>query len=174
MTFVFHASQIHGGLTDAMRDYATRELDWLDRCLAPDTPVTISVTPEGAHTLCVKLSAVLSDDHHIRMTERSDDFYIAMHMLSARLRETVNQHNAKRDDKRQAPAEITVSEPHDDDPIVRRKLILASPMTESAAMAEAERLGHAWFAFRDLDQPGTPLVLLYSRFAGGWGVAELK
>lgn len=174
MSFVFHASQIHGGLTDAMRDYATRELDWLDRCLASDTPVTISVTPEGTRTLCVRLSAVLSDDHHIRMTERAEDFYLAMHVLSARLRETVNQYNAKRDDKRQTAAEITVSEPHDDDPIVRRKLIIASPMSEAAAIDEAERLGHAWFAFRDLDQSGQPLVLLYNRFAGGWGIAELK
>ena len=175
MTFVFHASQIHGGLTDAMRDYATRELDWLDRCLAPDTPVTISVMPEGAHTLCVKLSAVLSDDHHIRMTERSEDFYIAMHMLAARLQETVSQYTDKQTDRKQKGAPVmNVETETESDPIVRRKLILASPMTESAAMAEAERLGHAWFAFRDLDQSGQPLVLLYCRFAGGWGIAELK
>lgn len=174
MKITFNASQIHGGLTDAMRTYAEQELAWLDRSLAPDTCVRISVTPESARTLCVKCSAVLADDHHIRMSESAEDFYLAIHTLSARMRETVNQHNAKHNDHRQAHAETAVELPEEDDLIVRRKVILASPMTENEAIAEAERLGHAWFAFRNADQAGQPLTLLYSRFSGGWGTAELK
>jgi len=92
--------------------------------------------------------------------------HIAAHTIYKGLEEAAKKHLKERTDKRQSGGSSSVDaiEPA---LIDRRKTIIASPMSETEAIEQAEALGHSWFAFRNTDLPGTPLSLLYSRVVGG-------
>lgn len=89
------------------------------------------------------------------------------------LEDAAKRHLRLRTDNRQASAKPE-TEMQETGPVVRRKAIVASSMSEKEAISQAEALGHSWFAFRNADLPGEPLSLLYSRVAGGWGIAEMR
>lgn len=173
MQIIIHASQIHGGLTPAMQSYLEKTLKALEEYTAPGSTINISAVPAGPHTIEVNASMVLKDNYHVRRSEKSEDFYIAAHEIYKSLEDAAKRHLKERTDKRQAGAKA-VTETPEASLVARRKTIIASPMSEADAIAQAEALGHSWFAFRDIDLPGEPLSLLYSRVAGGWGIAEMK
>lgn len=173
MRILINAAQVHGGLTPAMQSFLEKELADLEEYIAPDSAVSVSVSPDGPHMLSVNASIVLRDNYHVRRTEKSEDFYIAAHSIYRSLEEAAKRHLQLRTDKRQAAAKPE-TEMQETGPVVRRKTIIASSMSEKEAISQAEALGHSWFAFRNADLPGEPLSLLYSRVAGGWGIAEMR
>lgn len=173
MRVLINASRVHGGLTPAMQAFLEKELADLEEYLAPDSAVSVSVVPDGPRAIAVNASMVLKDNYHVRRSKTSEDFYIAAHTIYKGLEEAAKKHLNERTDKRQSGGSSSVDaiEPA---LIDRRKTIIASPMSETEAIEQAEALGHSWFAFRNTDLPGTPLSLLYSRVVGGWGIAELR
>lgn len=173
MRVIINASRIHGGLTPAMQSFLEKELADLEEYLAPDSAVSVSVVPDGPRAIAVNASMVLKDNYHIRRSEKSEDFYIAARKIYKSLDDAAKRHLQERTDKRQAGTKAKVEMP-EASLIARRKTIIASTMSEAEAIAQAEALGHSWFAFRNADLPGEPLSLLYGRVAGGWGIAELR
>ena len=173
MRVLINASRVHGGLTPAMQAFLEKELADLEEYLAPDSAVSVSVVPDGPRTISVNASMVLKDNYHIRRSEKSEDFYSAAHEIYKSLDDAAKRHLQERTDKRQAGTKAKVEMP-EASLIARRKTIIASTMSEAESIAQAEALGHSWFAFRNADLPGEPLSLLYSRVSGGWGIAELR
>ena len=168
-----NATAMHGGATPAMKELAEQKLAFLDGRIADYSTVRVAVVPEGNRGMIVTASIVTPDDHHIRMSQAGTDFYEIMPQLAVRLRETLNQHKEKVTDAAHGSG-AGMGADAADALSTREKCIVASEMSEEAAVAEAEALGHSWFVFRNVDFVDTPLSIVYQRVAGGWGVMILR
>lgn len=156
-----------------MQELAETKFAFLDGRIAEGSVVRLKIEPDGKHALESTVSVVAPDNRHIRISQSGADYYAVIPQLASRLRETLNQYT----ERMHAPAKVKA---HDDIhapaelPITRQKVIIAETMRESEAIAEAEALGHSWFAFRDADVPHAPTAVLYQRVAGGWGIAWIN
>lgn len=171
-----NASAVHGGATDSMRALAEEKLSFLDGRIADDSIVRLTVAPEGKHSLALTVSVTAPDDYHIRLTQVGADYYTALPQLASRLKETLNQHAERMNDRAKRGGEAGADDTHAPEPlpITRHKVVIASAMRESEAIAEAEALGHSLFVFRDTDVTDAPLSLIYQRVEGGWGLMQIR
>lgn len=164
----------HGGVTPAMRELAEKKFSFLDGRVAEDSGARLTVSPEG-QCISVDVEVTTLDHHRISMAHGGRDFYTIIPQLAASLKETLNQYDDKRHTEYQrvgdVPEEAECSGPSDLDGF---RVVIASEMNEYDAIAEAEREGHRWYAFRDIELVDTPIAIVYQRADNSWATAVIR
>lgn len=164
----------HGGVTPAMQELAEKKFDFLDGRVANDSDARLTVSQEGQN-ISVTVAVITLDHHRISMEHRGRDFYTIIPQLASSLKETISQY----DDKRHTSYQLAGDEPEDADCSVPPDLddfrvVIASEMNEGDAIAEAEREGHRWYAFRDIELVDTPIAIVYKRADNSWATAVIR
>ena len=162
-------------ITDSMKSIVSEKLNSLSKFIDEDTEVSVKVTQKKIE---VKLVVMLVyNGKLIKVTERDEDFYVAVDKMTDTLKMQVKKLHALKV-KRETDQSKTIrtyfdeniedeilEEPH----ISKRKHIRLSPMTESEAIEIMESLGHSAFVFLNADNDCC-ISLLYKRNDGDYGI----
>jgi putative sigma-54 modulation protein len=107
--------------------------------------------------------------------ERAEDITKATDKITSVLTRQLEKHKGKLYDRGRgnplARGKFRQSEAENPDKkVVKTKRFIIEPMTQEAAIAEMERLGHSFFLFYDADV--SEVHLLYRRKDGNYGIIE--
>ena len=163
-------------ITEGMKTAIENKLESLDKFIDDDTEISVKVTQKKLEVKIVVM--VIYNGKLIKITERDDDFYVALDKVVDTLKMQVKkQHTLKvkreNDQSKTIRTYFTedledeVDEPH----IVKRKDIELQPLTEAEAIQEMESLGHNAFVFLDADYQGC-VSMIYKRNDGNYGILQ--
>ena len=171
------AHKVHGGQSQGMQEYAEKKFAFLGKHLSEDDPVKITVEPLKGEKTKIVLSFVTNDNHHFRVcAEDEGDFYIVTDIVKDKAKSQLERHLSKKDKIQRKGIKSEYKDMLDEAcevPIVKRKVIEASVMSEPQAIEEMERLGHNWFIFRNLDNENA-VSLVYLRTDDQYGVVTIE
>jgi putative sigma-54 modulation protein len=114
----------------------------------------------------------------LRSEERSGDIYTSIDAALDKLHRRVEKYKGKRQHGRGVPDPLVpetegenLTEPSDDQPIVRRKKFILEPMSEMEAIEQMHLLGHEdFFIFQNVHS--AMVNVIYRRRDGTYGILE--
>lgn len=122
----------------------------------------------------------------IRVSESDADMYVAIDKAADNVSRQLRKFKTKIVDRRQAGAVEPIFSPatsgelnldelmdeltHDDDALVREKIIDFTVLTEEQALVQTDLLGHDFFVFTNADTGLTNII--YHRKNGGYGIIK--
>jgi putative sigma-54 modulation protein len=167
-------------ITAAVNKYIERKFNKLNKHLPDIIDIKVEVSEEQTKSREQRYliratvnSGVGKSVFHAE--ERAEDIMKATDKITAVLTRQLEKHKGKLYDRgrgnplargkfQQPEAEITARK------VVKTKRFIIEPMTQEAAIAEMERLGHNFFLFYDAD--ANEVHLLYRRKDGNYGIIE--
>jgi putative sigma-54 modulation protein len=167
-------------ITAAVNKYIERKFNKLNKHLPDIIDIKVEVSEEQTKSREQRYliratvnSGVGKSVFHAE--ERAEDIMKATDKITAVLTRQLEKHKGKLYDRgrgnplargkfQQPEAEITARK------VVKTKRFIIEPMTQEAAIAEMERLGHNFFLFYDAD--ASEVHLLYRRKDGNYGIIE--
>lgn len=158
-------------ITDGMKEVMKKKLAFLEKFLSDETRVSVKVTQKKIEIKLVIM--VIYNDRLIKITERDNDFYVAVDKAVDTLKTQIKkQHTLKvKREKDQSETIRTYFENDNEEisKIVKRKTVLLVPMTEEEAINEMEELGHNSFVFLNADYHQV-VSMVYRRNDGNYGI----
>lgn len=189
---------IHGRnirITDSLEDYARRKIDRLDRYLPNIANIRIDLSSEhtrrGENMVAAQITirhqrgAILRveekifGDIQVAIDSAVDKMYRQIQRFKGKHRRKGNTRftatleeldiaEAIPDMEEYVESETLIETPVEGTPIIRRKDISVTAMSETEAIEQMELLSHAFFVFFNSDTGG--VNILYRRNSGGYGV----
>lgn len=189
---------IHGRnirITDSLEDYARRKIDRLDRYLPNIANIRVDLSSEHTRRGENMVAAQITIRHQrgaiLRVEEKIfGDIQVAIDSAVDKMYRQIQRFKGKHQRKGSTRFTATLEEldiaeaipdveeyveeeraaeaPPEETPIIRRKEIALSAMSEAEAIEQMELLSHAFFVFFNADTGG--INILYRRNSGGYGV----
>ena len=161
-------------ISNYLRRLVDEKLSKLDRYLAADTEVKVTVSQEKTRFIVEVL--IPTDRGLIRAEEVTGDMYASIDNVVDKLEKQITHHRTKLEKSLKADAfsgAFAEGDDTDEDEgprIVRYKKVPVKPMDEEEALLQAELLGHSFYVFTNA---GTGEVnVLYKRKDGNYGLIE--
>jgi putative sigma-54 modulation protein len=177
-------------LTEALKDYASKRLNRLDRYFDKVGQLEVSFSVENNPRIKarnrVEVTSNLPGGGTLRAEEAAEDMYAAVDLVVEKLERQVKKYKERLGDKHRAPTARDVAnaspgpapapEPGSDGDarleIVRKKRFAMRPMTPEDAALQMEALGHAFFVFKDLETEA--ICVIYKRRDERYGLIETR
>lgn len=161
-------------ITDALRDYATKKVDRLNKYFDRPVEAQVMLTVEKErHT--VEVTATV-DGLILRGEESSPDMYASIDLVADKLEKQIDRYKTRisrrlRSNGFKNGAAIPAPVEEDDGPrIVRSKRFSMKPMPEEEAVLQMNLLNHDFFVFLNADTDRFAVV--YKRKDGNYGLIE--
>ena len=167
----------HGGVPEAVTEYAERKLMKLERLFHRPPSVELLGTYERGQYV-VELN-VDGDGVFLRSEERCPELHAAIDNVTSKLDRQVKRFKERvRDDHRkptrETPEAAVAPEPDADEPfrprIARRKHYVMKPMHAEDAARQLEMIDHPFFVFRNVETGDVSVI--YRRRDGSYGLIE--
>jgi len=163
--FKIVTTKIKGTTTDGMKAAIEKKFDFLDN---DNHEVKVTVESAGKR-IKTSVSFVDKYNHHYRLSESDEDFYVALDRLKDKSKRALREYNDKRKDKKKK----VVKENYEEMPLVaREKFIITTPMSVDDAITEMDNLGHTWFVFKNIDT--NEINIVYVRFDNTYGIMVVR
>ncbi|HEY4399521.1 MAG TPA: ribosome-associated translation inhibitor RaiA [Lactobacillaceae bacterium] len=166
-------------VTEALRDYAQKRLDKLNRYLEGDATANVNLrvyphdkSSKAEVTVLLPTIVLRAEDHH-------DDLYEALDRVADKLERQIRKYKTRINRKtrdtgfkgivdpiEEVPAEVE----SDETTIVRTKNVDLKPMSAEEAALQMDLLGHTFFVYQDADSDATNIV--YKRRDGKYALIE--
>ncbi|MFO7173576.1 MAG: ribosome-associated translation inhibitor RaiA [Bacillota bacterium] len=159
-------------VTAALREYAQKKLNKLDRYLQEpaDAQVTFSVE-RGRHI--VEVTIPVRDGYLLRGEEATDDMYASIDLVVEKLEKQIHKYRS-RFRRKGGPAQTGIppagQEEAEGDRIVRVKRFALKPQTVEEAVMQMNLLGHDFYVFTNAETGQVNVV--YRRKDGNYGLIE--
>lgn len=163
--FKIVTTKIRGTTTDGMKAAIEKKFNFLN---SDNQEVKVTVESAG-NRIKTSLSFVDKYNHHYRISESDQDFYVTLDRLKDKSKRALREYNDKRKDQKRK----VVKENYEELPLVaKEKMIITTPMSLDDAITEMDNLGHNWFVFRNMDTDEINIV--YIRFDNTYGVMVVR
>ena len=177
-------------LTEALKEYASKRLNKLDRYFDRVGQLEVSFSVESNPRIKarnrVEVTSNLPGGGTLRAEEAADDMYAAVDLVVEKLERQVKKYKERLVDKHRVPtgkdATSAVREPapevvagSDGDSrleILRKKRFAMRPMTPEDAALQMEALGHSFFVFKDAETEA--ICVIYKRRDDSYGLIETR
>ena len=178
MKFVFTDKKVN--LPDKVHAYAEKKVGKLDRYFKADAEAAIVFSVEKGRNN-VELT-IRSGGTIIRVAESTSDMFATIDAAVSSVERRLRRNKTRLEKRLRQDAftrsvdaeEISSFAPVSDEEeyhIVRTKRFPIKPMTVDEAVLQMDLLGHAFFAFKDVDQDGR-FAVVYKRNDGDYGLIE--
>ena len=178
MKFVFTDKKIN--LPNKVHAYAEKKVGKLDRYFKADTEAAMVFSVEKGRNN-VELT-IRSGGTIIRVAESTSDMFATIDAAVSSVERRLRRNKTRLEKRLRQDAftrsvdaeEISSFAPVSDEEeyhIVRTKRFPIKPMTVDEAVLQMDLLGHAFFAFKDVDQDGR-FAVVYKRNDGDYGLIE--
>ena len=178
MKFVFTDKKIN--LPNKVHAYAEKKVGKLDRYFKADTEAAMVFSVEKGRNN-VELT-IRSGGTIIRVAESTSDMFATIDAAVSSVERRLRRNKTRLEKRLRQDAftrsvdaeEVSSFAPVSDEEeyrIVRTKRFPIKPMTVDEAVLQMDLLGHAFFAFKDVDQDGR-FAVVYKRNDGDYGLIE--
>ena len=157
---------------------AERKLTKLDRYFSRDSEATVKVDRE--RELYVIEVTVNGASMSFRAQERSENSYQALDVAVDSIERQIRKHRTRLGKRiRENAFDRTSMAPDEELPeeeslrIVRTKRFTVHPLTPEEAVLQMEMLGHAFFAFRNVEDENR-ISIVYRRSGGDFGLIAIE
>lgn len=170
-------------LSDRVREYVEKKVGKLDRIVNNADEVRVDLasvkTARNASDRNVAQITIRGKKYILRTEERADDLLSAVDRAVEKMQRQITRYKEKhqrgRGDGRPASEVVPVPESEvtigDEEPIVRRKKFVLTPMDEMEAIEQMKLLGHEDF-FLFYNATTNAINVLYMRRNGTYGLIE--
>ena len=158
-------------VTDAIRDYAVRKIDKMEKYFENPDEVSVKVVFSIRGREQKVEITINSINFDLRSEVSHNDMYAAIDLAVDKLEQQMRKFKSKLMSKERV--EIVYDDIIDDDvleEVVKRKKVYLKPMDEEEAIMQMELLGHTFFVFKDIKTE--KVNVLYKRLDGAYGVIE--
>jgi len=163
---------------DSTKEYTEKKLKKLDKFFAGDCVVHVNYTLEKDDQCKVEVTADYGGII-FRAQETTKDFRESVDRIVDILIRQIRKHKTKLE-KRLKSSDFgfeqgfstTDSSDEDSDAIVRRKTVVAKPMSDDEAILQMNMVGHDFYVYRSDDDGKIRVV--YRRKAGDYGLIETE
>lgn len=161
-------------ITDGMRNYLEKKLNYFSKFLKEDDVITVSVsTRKNVQKLEIFFKY---DNQEVKVKMENADFYINVNKAMDVLKNKVGKlHSMKAKKSRESIKEEFMEEEfiEENSEIVKRKQFELKPMTEEEALLQIYLLGHHSYIFKNADREDK-ICLLYKRDDNEYGIIETE
>lgn len=161
-------------ITDGMRNYLEKKLNYFSKFLKEDDVITVSVsTRKNVQKLEIFFKY---DNQEVKVKLENADFYINVNKAMDVLKNKVGKlHSMKTKKSRESIKEEFMEEEfiEENSEIVKRKQFELKPMTEEEALLQIYLLGHHSYIFKNADREDK-ICLLYKRDDDEYGIIETE
>lgn len=173
MKFIIHGKNIE--VTDAIKTYIESKIGRLERYFSDtDLVSTVNVRVRGKDQI-VEVT-IPASKMILRAEEKNSDLYAAVDLVSDKLERQIRKNKTR---ARKNLKQTIIFNDFDDDSfdsvdesIVKRKKIIAKPMSEDEAILQMELIDHDFFLFKNCDT--NEFCVVYRRDDNGYGILEAK
>jgi len=161
-------------ITEGMRNYLEKKLNYFSKFLKEDDVITVSVsTRKNVQKLEIFFKY---DNQEVKVKMENADFYINVNKAMDVLKNKVGKlHSMKAKKSRESIKEEFMEEEfvEEKSEIVKRKQFELKPMTEEEALLQIYLLGHHSYIFKNANREDK-ICLLYKRDDNEYGIIETE
>lgn len=165
-------------VSDGIRNRIEKKTATMGRYLLPDTEMQVRLTKEKNNRRVVEITVPMGGGTVLRSeASASDNLFIAIDQALERIERQILKHRTRlekrlRDDafKDNVPEYLEEEPDTEERKIVRKKSFPVRPMSVEDAVIRMDMLGHAFYAFVNVDTGATNV--LYLRRDGNLGLLE--
>lgn len=154
---------VQGGISEAMKVYANKKLDFMD---------DLKLTIESINGEKIEVGASFTDkfNHHYRLSSIGDSYHEAIDLLKDKAKKSTKRYKEKVADKKHNK-HVDVIQELELPEVVKSKVLITSVMNQEDAIKEMEELGHDWYVYRNNEDE---ICILYKRYDGHLGIMITK
>ncbi|WP_300278503.1 ribosome hibernation-promoting factor, HPF/YfiA family [Peptacetobacter sp.] len=171
-------------LTQGIKENVEAKLSKLDKYVAPDTDVKVTVSARKGRQK-IEVTITPKNGHVIRAEESQENLYPAIDLIVDKLKIQLRKYKGKMQKRNKENQSIRFDtaeindiileediEEYKEEPfeIKRRKKINVKPMSEEEAVLQMELVGHDFYIFKNDETD--EIALVYKRKNGGYGIIE--
>ena len=175
MKFNIHGKKID--VTDSIKSYIEEKIGRLDKYFENPDEITATILIKLRGNDQVVEATINANKFILRGEESHKDLYASIDKVSDKIERQIRKNKTRMNKK--VSKDLTMDfvlnfeEPEENNNVVvKRKVIEDKPMSEEEAILQMELLGHAFFAFRNMET--NDVNILYKRKDGDYGILELK
>ena len=166
MKYIYNSGGASRKFTDAMKNAFSDHFDKLEKFLAEDEPVKVTLDKEG-NVFILKCQVVANNNKRVRTEFRGDDYYQLVDSSYDAIKKQLKKKREKSYWKERVVRET--ADLVEDEPLFKRmKHFILDPIHAEEAVDEMESLGSSWYAFRDTDN-NDKISVVYRRFDYSFG-----
>lgn len=175
MRFNIHGKKVE--VTEAIETYIETKIGKLDKYFENPEELTATVVIRIRNTEQIVEVTIPAKGVILRAEESHKDLYAAIDLVSEKIERQIRKnktrlrkHNKRKENIAEFILDFDIAQDQDEEVVVKRKQIDMKPMSEEEAILQMELLGHAFFAFKDVETGN--VCILYRRKDNNYGLIE--